>query len=316
MSNPVLAAGEIGVNTSDNTFKIGDGQTAWSQLAYQGSSGGGGGTSFSVLDIVDTNNPSNEPIHLTHSYDANAHVLTLQSGDYTPTGIKLATYDNVHHAVLTAGVDAGNNATLQLNSAYQVATYPLNLPTAGNGNAVTLTNNPYLVGGVDVIQLGSPYGPATGLQLSGGDNTHSVVLTVGPGLACASSSLLYVDGEPVNSKQFTDLTVNTYDNARHVWLSASAAQDNAGSILNLTNYLGTSGVSVSALYGNNVVLEGDTSVDSANNSVLVLRNDFYGVSGPASLKMFAADNTAHYISVGPNIANTGFTILVDGSPIS
>lgn len=37
--NPVLASGEIGFETDTNTFKIGDGVTAWSSLAYQNSTG-------------------------------------------------------------------------------------------------------------------------------------------------------------------------------------------------------------------------------------------------------------------------------------
>ena len=32
--NPVLAAGEMGVETDTNKFKFGDGTTAWSGLAY------------------------------------------------------------------------------------------------------------------------------------------------------------------------------------------------------------------------------------------------------------------------------------------
>jgi hypothetical protein len=33
-TNPVLAAGEIGVETDTGSFKIGDGSTSWSSLAY------------------------------------------------------------------------------------------------------------------------------------------------------------------------------------------------------------------------------------------------------------------------------------------
>lgn len=37
-ANPTLLAGEIGVETDTNKFKIGDGTTAWTDLAYQGGS--------------------------------------------------------------------------------------------------------------------------------------------------------------------------------------------------------------------------------------------------------------------------------------
>lgn len=41
-ANPILAEGEVGVETDTNKFKIGDGVTTWSELAYQGDGGGGG----------------------------------------------------------------------------------------------------------------------------------------------------------------------------------------------------------------------------------------------------------------------------------
>ena len=41
-ANPVLAVGEMGVETDTNKFKFGDGTTAWSSLAYAAGEGGGG----------------------------------------------------------------------------------------------------------------------------------------------------------------------------------------------------------------------------------------------------------------------------------
>ena len=38
--NPVLASGEIGVETDTNKFKFGDGTTAWVNLAYAAGEGG------------------------------------------------------------------------------------------------------------------------------------------------------------------------------------------------------------------------------------------------------------------------------------
>jgi hypothetical protein len=43
-NNPTLAAGEIGVETDTNQFKIGDGSTVWTSLSYAG----GGGISFAT----------------------------------------------------------------------------------------------------------------------------------------------------------------------------------------------------------------------------------------------------------------------------
>lgn len=41
-ADPVLASGEIGVETDTLKFKIGDGTSVWSALAYAGAGGGGG----------------------------------------------------------------------------------------------------------------------------------------------------------------------------------------------------------------------------------------------------------------------------------
>jgi len=40
VANPALASGEIGVETDTNKFKLGDGSTAWTGLAYQGATSG------------------------------------------------------------------------------------------------------------------------------------------------------------------------------------------------------------------------------------------------------------------------------------
>ena len=56
--NPVLAAGEMGVETDTNKFKFGDGVTAWSELPYAAGEGGGGssGTSITSTDGTTTYN--------------------------------------------------------------------------------------------------------------------------------------------------------------------------------------------------------------------------------------------------------------------
>lgn len=52
--NPVLLAGEAGVETDTHTMKVGDGSTAWNDLPYTGSEGVGGGPSFLSGSAVPT----------------------------------------------------------------------------------------------------------------------------------------------------------------------------------------------------------------------------------------------------------------------
>ena len=51
-ANPILAEGEVGVETDTNKFKIGDGVTAWNSLDYQG---GGGGDLSNYYTKTETN---------------------------------------------------------------------------------------------------------------------------------------------------------------------------------------------------------------------------------------------------------------------
>ena len=41
-ANPILAAGEMGIETDTRKFKFGDGTTPWNTLAYASTEGGGG----------------------------------------------------------------------------------------------------------------------------------------------------------------------------------------------------------------------------------------------------------------------------------
>lgn len=55
-ANPVLADGEVGLETDTLKFKIGNGVAAWSALPYRGIDGAPGGTLYSV-DVSFGSNP-------------------------------------------------------------------------------------------------------------------------------------------------------------------------------------------------------------------------------------------------------------------
>lgn len=52
-SNPILAAGEMGIETDTRKFKFGDGVAAWNTLAYASAEGGGGTGSGTILTSED-----------------------------------------------------------------------------------------------------------------------------------------------------------------------------------------------------------------------------------------------------------------------
>ena len=52
-ANPILAAGEMGIETDTRKFKFGDGTTPWNTLAYASAEGGGGTGSGTILTSED-----------------------------------------------------------------------------------------------------------------------------------------------------------------------------------------------------------------------------------------------------------------------
>ena len=51
-ANPVLALGEMGLETDTRQFKFGDGATAWAALAYASAGGGGSVTAAGITDAT------------------------------------------------------------------------------------------------------------------------------------------------------------------------------------------------------------------------------------------------------------------------
>lgn len=87
--NPVLAEGEAGYETDTKKIKVGDGVSAWADLAYisEWGSGGGGGGGHSWGEITGT---ISEQEDLQSAFDAKADLSDAFSGDYndltnTPT---------------------------------------------------------------------------------------------------------------------------------------------------------------------------------------------------------------------------------------
>lgn len=57
-SNPTLAAGEMGIESDTNLFKIGDGVTSWTSLPYGGLQGPAGAPGAVVAFNFDGGTPS------------------------------------------------------------------------------------------------------------------------------------------------------------------------------------------------------------------------------------------------------------------
>lgn len=102
-TNPILAAGEIGIetDTTPQRFKIGNGSAAWSALAYSGTvSSVAGRTGAITLTSSDISNTVASPAQLT----ADQNDYALASGDILRISSSAAR--NITGIVATTGGDA------------------------------------------------------------------------------------------------------------------------------------------------------------------------------------------------------------------
>ena len=120
-TNPVLASGEMGIETGTNLFKIGNGSTAWNSLSYgglQGATGPVGAISNAISGSVGT--PSI------------AFASDLSAGFYLPTSGNIG--------VATSGVERvrlGSNVTVPTPMRARIVTSNL----SGTSATVDFTSN-------------------------------------------------------------------------------------------------------------------------------------------------------------------------------
>ena len=89
--NPVLAEGEVGLETDTRKFKAGDGTTAWTGLQYYGGSGGGASTFITLSDVPQSYTGQGGKLVRVKA-DASGlefYTLTIAAGDL-PAGIDAA----------------------------------------------------------------------------------------------------------------------------------------------------------------------------------------------------------------------------------
>lgn len=99
-ANPVLAQGEMGIETDTRKFKFGDGTTAWTDLAYASSEGGGGGGGTS-----DYNELINKPV-----IDSTELKGTISLA--APLKIEKSTTDSLYNA----SINENNQTTFSITS--------------------------------------------------------------------------------------------------------------------------------------------------------------------------------------------------------
>ena len=157
-ANPTLAAGELGLETDTSYYKIGNGSTAWTSLAYGTIAGVPANNSITSAMIVNgtivAGDIASDAITTAKILDSN--VTTAKIADDAVTQIKLA--DRVVGSAeldnLTLNAQTGTTYILVLADAHK-------LVTQSNASAITTTIPPntdvaFQIGDqVNLLQLGA-----------------------------------------------------------------------------------------------------------------------------------------------------------------
>ena len=157
-ANPTLAAGELGLETDTSYYKIGNGSTAWTSLAYGTIAGVPASNSITSAMIVNgtivAGDIASDAITTAKILDSN--VTTAKIADDAVTQVKLA--DRVVGSAeldnLTLNAQTGTTYTLVLADAHK-------LVTQSNASAITTTIPPnssvaFEIGDqVNLLQLGA-----------------------------------------------------------------------------------------------------------------------------------------------------------------
>ena len=157
-ANPTLAAGELGLETDTNYYKIGNGSTAWNSLAYGTIAGVPTSNSITTAMLqnsaVTATKLASDAVTTAKILDSN--VTTAKIADDAVTQVKLA--DRVVGSAeldnLTLNAQTGTTYTLVLADAHK-------LVTQSNASAITTTIPPntdvaFQIGDqVNLLQLGA-----------------------------------------------------------------------------------------------------------------------------------------------------------------
>ena len=173
-TNPTLAAGEFGWESDTNKFKIGDGATAWTSLAYA-SDGDTAGITFVGDDSTGTLVSQNE----TFKIAGTQNVTTAVSGDtLTVTGPDLSSYATGSSTTTFTNKTFDANGTG--NSISNIETADIAAGTlvtaaegiASNDNDTTIPTSAAVKAYADSVGGG---GSATGLTFVGDDSTGTLI---------------------------------------------------------------------------------------------------------------------------------------------
>lgn len=289
--NPTLSKGEFGVENDTNKFKIGDGATAWNELAYSGAD------ETVIKSIINENRDACSYVDLTAGQEDADGLATITAPKQGDTAIVRKAIDDTHKSYTAyvyngtawAAMDGNYNAdNVYLDMDITMAgnyTQVGNLTKTQNGTATFATKGKSIAAALTDIfskrlQPGTPTAPAVTLTF-GQAKAYEVGTTVSPSYSATLSAGSYTYGPATGitatSWEITDTAGNTATTASGSFADVIVADD--------TNYK----ITAKANYGEGAVAKDNLGSDSSpvvkiaagsatktSGAITGYRNTFYG----------------------------------------
>ena len=151
-NNPILAAGEMGIETDTRKFKFGDGTTPWNTLAYASAEGGGG--TGDVTAAGDNYFTGNNTFTGSNTFNDAVRVNGISSAQLFKVQLDESsnTYATYGYNFITLSVN-NDNKGCQLQLPYKDGTFALtsDIPSAVSANPTLSGSETELAG----LQIGS-----------------------------------------------------------------------------------------------------------------------------------------------------------------
>ena len=289
--NPTLSKGEFGVENDTNKFKIGDGATAWKELAYAGAD------ETVIKSIINANRDTCTYVDLTEGQEDADALATITSPKQGDTAIVRKAIDDTHKSytayVYTGSAWSAMDGNYNANNVYLDADIKMagnytqvgNLTKSQNGTATFATKGKSIAEALTDIfskrlQPGTPIAPAVTLTF-GQAKAYEVGTTVSPTYSASLSAGSYTYGPATGitatSWEITDTAGNTADTATGSFADVVVADNTNYKITAKANY-GEGAVAKDNLGSdsNPVVKIAAGSATKTSGAITGYRNTFYG----------------------------------------
>lgn len=289
--NPTLSKGEFGVENDTNKFKIGDGATAWKELAYAGAD------ETVIKSIINANRDACTYVDLTEGQEDADGLATITSPKQGDTAIVRKAIDDTHKSYTAyvytgtawSAMDGNYNAdNVYLDMDITMAgnyTQVGNLTKTQNGTATFATKGKSIAAALTDIfskrlQPGTPTAPAVALTF-GQAKAYEVGTTVSPSYSAILSAGSYTYGPATGitatSWEITDTAGNTADTATGSFADVVVADNTNYKITAKANYgEGTVAKDNLGSDSNPVVKIAAGSATKTSGAITGYRNTFYG----------------------------------------